>query len=116
MLGTVRAQLNERRKQRQNLSAFASLIATPGNLVTGVALPANGKLVAACAAALADIGPLVSVNGTRTIFGSAGAAGNTNSLGYYERDVTLTKAPGAAGVVTLYVQDSLGNLHKIAEG
>lgn len=101
------------RKGRQELKAFAALMATPGSLTTGVALPASATLRVATDAVLAGVTPLVQV-GSRTLSASARAANVSHGLGWFERGKVFTKAAGATGVVKLYVQDDLGDLHLIA--
>lgn len=107
--------IQDRQKRRRELTAFASLIETPGDLVAGITLPASAKLYASVAAAMADNGPLVTVSDT-IVNGTAGASGELHSLGHHERDKQVVKAAGAAGVVTLYVSDGFGKPLKIAEG
>lgn len=105
-----------RRKARQDLAEFASLIDAPGNLATGVVLPANAHLRASVAALLAAPTVVIDVSGGREIGLPAGASGKVSRVGYFEASRTITKAAGAPATVSVYVEDGFGTLYKIAEG
>lgn len=106
-----------RRKARGDLTRFAALIDTPGNLLTGVKLPGNGKLLASTSSVLAVPTVLVNVNaGGRDIGIAAGAANKVHALGGFERGRTVTKKAGAPGTVSIYVADGFGRPVLIAQG
>lgn len=106
-------RINEQ-KRRQNVLRFAALIANPGNLAAGVVLPANANLFVSSSDVLAAATPLVQVKGAAR--SAIGAAGAVRPAGYAERNQTVLKAPGAPGVVTLYVEGNFGKPIKIAQG
>jgi hypothetical protein len=103
------------RRARQDLSAFNALIAAPGNLVTGVALPANGLFYLTTTSALASAHVQVTCDG-RSIGARAGAAGTYSAAGWFARASVVKKDAGATGTVSLWVQDAVGSFHKIAQG
>lgn len=102
-------------KKRQNLARFAGLGIAPGNLVDGITLPGNGKLLVSCAAENAAVAAMVEVKGV-AMHCPAGVAGRKHPIGYAEQGVRVAKAAGAPGVVTLYVEGNFGVPVKIAEG
>lgn len=106
---------SEARRERQDLSAFAALIATPGDLSTGFVLPANGDLYVACSDALVATTVLVDV-GTRELGNAPSAAGRANHIGWFERGVNVVTHLGAPGTISLYIRSGLGVLLKIGEG
>jgi hypothetical protein len=105
-----------RRSDRQDFKKFAALIKTPGNLVTGVSLPANGQIYVSTSTLLAS-SPTILVNaGTRALGVSSGPANATHHVGKLSRAVNVVKAAGAPGTVKLYVRNGLGKLFLIAQG
>jgi hypothetical protein len=110
-----RDQICDNRKHRQDLTKFNGLVATPGNLVTGVVLPANAKLYASCDAVIAAPVAVVTIKG-KSYSLPACAANTIFPIQYAERDATVQKAAGAPGVISLYIEGNLGKLLKIAQG
>ena len=104
-----------RQNGRRALSEFSALIDTPGNLATGVKLPAPAFIVVSTTSALVANTKLVSI-GARDLYVPPQAAGAYRSLGMFQASKTFTKAAGAPGTVSLYVRDGVGALHKIAQG
>lgn len=107
-----------RRSSLQDLYKFKSLIATPGNLTTGVALPANGQFFLSTTSALLAVTLLANVTnvkGTRALGNPISIAGAKNPIGFLERGVTVSKRGGAPGTVRLYVRDESGNSLLIAQ-
>lgn len=100
------------------------MIATPGSLATGVVLPAMGDLFVSTSAALVAPQallemPAVVVNGVSTQRkpgGKAGAAGTLTHVGRIGATTAIKKTAGAPGTVSLYVRDTAGALHVIAQG
>ena len=111
----IAAMLAARRKDRQNLSKYASLISSPGNLATGFQLPANGTLFTSTTSVLAVADELVAV-GDRVLTVAAGAANRKHSVGYFEAGKEVSKAPGAPGTVSLYVANGFGQPVLIGQG
>ncbi len=105
----------ERREARQDFKKFAALIATPGDLVAGVSLPANGLFSVSTTSVLAATTVLVNA-GTRALGAPAQAAGVTYSVGKLSRAVRVVKDGLAPGTVKLYVRDGFGKPHLIAQG
>jgi hypothetical protein len=103
------------RRRRQQYDRFRALVATPGNLTTGVALPAACTLYASTSSVLAATTKLVDA-GTRELGAPAGAANAQHCIGFFEPGVTITKHTGAPGTVSLYVQDPAGVRQLIAQG
>lgn len=108
-------QLARRQRARRDLKQFDALIATPGNLATGVSLPANADLHVSTSSVLATVTLLVDANAAE-LGVRAGAANRTHPVGWFGRDVVVKKHTGAPGTVSLYVEDAFGGLIKIAEG
>lgn len=107
--------LRQRRKLRENLTAMAALIETPADLGDGVQLPAGAELALSYSSVLATATVLIEAN-DRSIGLQAGAANAKHTIGWFEKGVTLTKAGGVAGVVSVYVRDGFGVARLIAEG
>lgn len=115
------ALLYKRRKAREDFTSFAGLIATPGNLATGVALPAGAALYASRSVAtlattkILDVkaagGTLVAEQHLGTV-----AADAPYWVGHAREDLVLVKAVGLAGTLRVYVRNGIGTLFKIAEG
>lgn len=103
------------RRRRQQYDRFRALVETPGNLATGVALPATGTLYVSTTSVLAATTKLVDA-GVRELGAPAGAANAQHGIGTFEPGVTFTKHTGAPGTVSLYVQDPSGVRQKIAQG
>lgn len=114
--GVVDRLLNKRRRERYAFQRYAALIATPGDLTTGVALPASARLRASVAAVLAAPTVVLNESSGRDIGLPAGASGDVHAIGWFEQDRELTKDAAAPGVVSLYIEDSFGKVYKIAEG
>lgn len=96
------------------MTSYDSLIAAPGDLAAGITLPANARLYASVSVLLASTTAVVSVNGV-DISLPAGAANAMSLIGWFERDRVVTKV-APSGTVSLYAEDGLGVLRKIAEG
>jgi hypothetical protein len=114
-MSSAQGTAEARRKARQDLSRFDALIASPGNLASGFALPGNGRLHVSTSAALGVADALVEV-GDRTLSIRSGAANRVCSIGYFEHGKIAIKASGAPGVVSLYVEDGLGVPILIGQG
>lgn len=100
-----------RRKARQNVSAFAALIATPA---TGdFDMPAGGKilLLATAGAAAGDTAAVVSGPSTRTIKTPLLLAGESVVIDWIERASNVALSTGFEA----YVDTGLGLYKKIAE-
>lgn len=106
---------NRRRREETNFARFKALVAAPGNLATGVTLPAGVKLYASSSSALAAISPMITANSITTS-APVSQAGEARPMGYFQRDTVVIKAAGAVGTISLYVQDGVGKLYKIAQG
>lgn len=104
------------KQERMNFDRFESLIAAPGNLVTGITLPAGAKLYVSSTSALAAVTPMISANATDVNVPATATVGLQQSVGYHSKDRLIKKAVGAVGTVSLYVQNGLGTLFKIAQG
>lgn len=108
--------LNDEQEQaRLDFRKFKALIATPGNLVTGVKLPANCILYASTSAVVAVPIGLITVN-ARTLSASPGAANKIHSYNGVERGRTVTKAASAPGTVRVYVDNGSGKPILFAQG
>lgn len=105
-----------KRRARQDLKGFDALIASPGNLATGIVLPANGVFFLSNSTLRAVTTVVMTVNPDRTIGIPASAANTYSPAGWLAAGKTVAKAVGAPGTVRLYVQDDLGTLYLIAEG
>ncbi len=103
-------------RERQNFVRYKSLIATPGNLGTGVTLPADGYFYLSYSAVLASATVLVTANTTRDIGAPAEAANTQSPIGKLSRGVVVKKKTGVVGTVKLYVRDGLGRRFLIAQG
>ena len=103
-----------RQMGRRALSEFSALIATPGNLATGVKIPAPARIVVTTTSILAANTNLVNTP-SRQLYAPVQAADAYHSLGRFDAGTTFTKAGGAPGTVRLYIRDDLGVLHKFAE-
>jgi hypothetical protein len=102
------------RRVRQDFTDYAALVATPGSLTTGVALPAAGILWVSTTSALVAATALVDI-GARSLGAPIGAANARHKIGYFETGMTVELAATAVGTVSLYVEDPARVLHKIAE-
>jgi len=103
------------RRERQDLSKFRALIATPGDLAAGVTLPANATVYVSTTSALVASTALITVNDADR-FSPIQAANRRDLLGLVQRGRVVKKKVGAPGTVSVYVQDGLGKLRKIAQG
>lgn len=109
------ADLQCERRDRQDFRAFKTLIATPGDLVAGFKLPANGYFYISTTSALGAITPLL-VARTHTLSAPIGAANRVQPIGYLEKAWNVVKAGGALGTVSLFVRNGMGKLIKIGQG
>lgn len=112
----INRQRVARRKGRQRESAFAALVATPGDLTAGVALPLAAPLVVASDAELTDVTALLETSRGAVLHAPAGAAAARWPVGTQDAGVTITKHADAVGTVSVYVKAGLGRLLLIAEG
>jgi len=103
------------RKQRQDVTEFDALVATPANLATGFNLPANAELYVSTSSVVAVNTKLLDCGG-RSLYVGPGVAGLKHHIGYYERSENVKKAAAAPGTVSVYIRDGIGKLFKIAEG
>jgi hypothetical protein len=103
------AVTHQKRKAKQDLSAFKARLASPtaGNF----SLPANARLairsVAGCAA-----GTSIVTIGSRTIKAPALAAGGVHPIGYFERGKAVSPIAG----FEMLVDTGLGRYGKIGQG
>lgn len=104
-----------RNRDRADLAKFGDLIATPGNLVVGVSLPANCTLFASTSSVLAVASVAIDIN-ARTVSLPIGAANAVHKFGGVERGRRITKATGAPGTVSVYIADGFGKPILIAQG
>lgn len=106
--------LRRKRRERQNVTAFAALIDTPGDLAAGVVFPANGVMYVSCSQELTDTTVLLEIKEVE--YGApALPADEAYNVAFVEKDVTVTKAAGAPGVVSIFIRDGVGALFKIGE-
>ncbi len=115
------ALLVKRRQLREDLSAFRSLIAAPGDLTAGVPMPAGAMLYGARSTALLATTKVLTVRapGGTLITEQhlpVSAAETPRWLGYVREDLVLFKATGLTGTLRVYVRNGVGKLFKIAEG
>ena len=103
------------RKERQNFSAFAALMASPANLVTGFYMPANAELYVSSSSVLTSATALITVN-ARSLGAKTTIANLKRHVGWIEQMKHVVKASGAPGTVRVYVRGPAGALTKIAEG
>jgi hypothetical protein len=115
-LAAVRDTAVDRRVSLKNAQAFAALVAAPGNLATGFQLPAAADLWASSSGIHAVVKPMITANTTRTLSGDVGAANVKHHVGYFERGVTVKKAAGAVGTISLYFKDWHGDFHLFGQG
>lgn len=101
-----------RRRERQNVSKFKSLIATPA--VGAVTLPAGARISFVSTAGSTAGDTLATIVGTttRTIKAKTLAAGARQVLDYAERGVVITPSVG----INLYIDQGLNRWAKIAGG
>lgn len=105
--------------ERENFKKFKTLIATPGNLVTGISLPANAQVVLSYSATLAASTVLVdagTTDGVRAMGMPASVAGTHFHIGKLSRATSLKKHTGVVGTVSAYYRNGLGHLYLIAQG
>lgn len=106
-------------RERENFKKFKALIATPGNLTSGVSLPANADIYIASSSALAAVTLLVdavSSEGTRNLGAPISVAGDPHHIGRLYRATTIKKHTAAPGTVSAYMRNGLGHLFLIAQG
>jgi len=102
----------EHRKERQNVTAFAALVASP---VTGaVTLPAGARLAfrSVAGATAGTTAATIAASTNRTIKTPALAAGESMTLDYVERAAVVTPAAGFEVLLDI----GLGRFTKIGEG
>jgi hypothetical protein len=113
------ARIQQKRKLRERIdfAAFAELIATPATITTvaGVTLPANAALYVSIANTTLVNKHVLEV-GPRTISVPSLGANHYWPIGSFERGRTLKLSAAVGTVVSVYMQDGAGKLHKIAEG
>lgn len=97
------------RMNRQNFSAYAALIASPGAIATGFDLPANGDLYVSTDVPLASTTLLLDCE-SRELGAPASAAGVVHHIGWLERGRHVVKNATAPGNVSLWLRDSIGKL------
>jgi len=107
--------LRKKRKKRQARGEYSTLIQVPGNLTTGIKLPANGNFRCSLAAQSAG-GDLVLDAGTRELGVPAIAADIKYPLGFLEKGVTVTVKAGLPGTLSLYLETGLGVTSLIGTG
>lgn len=108
--------VRRRQKARRDYSAFAALLDTPGNLVTGVTLPAAAEVYVSTTSALLATTNLLTVAPARALAAPAQAAGAKHHAGRLGATAAVSKAAGAPGTVSLYVRDPAGVPRLIAQG
>lgn len=111
------ALLNARRRARaaRDWRAYDALAATPGDLETGVELPANGRLELTVDAETETGEVEVDVSG-RTIGIAGGPAGTRFSLGWHEEGRTVTTSGSLGATATLHVIDEWHSPRAVATG
>lgn len=97
--------LQEHRKRRQNVDAFATLIKTPAASFT---MPANGRLAIQGAFAGGSVLTLTGAT-TQTLNAPALAAGQIYVLGAFEKDAKVVVTTGA----NVYLDTGMGVYSKI---
>lgn len=112
----VTAVAYRRRKARQDFDEFAALVATPGNLATGVKLPAPAEVYVSTSSVLAASTVLVRTGTGRDLGGRVGPANQKHHVGRLGATLTVTKKAGAPGTVRLWVRDPAGVPKLIAQG
>lgn len=105
----------DRQRDRQDFAKFSALITTPGNLATGLQLPANCTMFASTDAILGATTALIEISG-RTLYAHAGAANHINAYDGVECGRTIIKAVGAPGTVSVYLADGFGTPVLFAQG
>lgn len=106
-------------RDRENFTKFKTLIAVPGNLVSGVSLPADADIFIASSSLLAVTTLLVdavSSEGTRAMGSPARPAADPYHIGRLYRATNVTKHASAPGTVSVYVRNGMGKLFLIAQG
>lgn len=107
--------LRRRRKSRQDYSAFDALLATPGDLLAGVKLPARATVLLSTTSTLLSPTLLVDV-GARSLGIPSGAANAQHVIGSLGPGATVVKRAGAPGTVSLWIRTPAGSVRKIAQG
>lgn len=106
-------------RERENFKKFKALIATPGNLVSGVSLPANADVYVSSSSVLAAVTLLVDAigpEGTRNLGVPISVANDPHHIGRLYRATTVKKHTAAPGTVSVYMRNDLGHLFLFAQG
>lgn len=106
-------------RERENFTKFKALIAVPGDLASGVSLPANADIYIASSSALVATTLLVDAvgsEGTRNLAAPISSASDPHHVGRLYRATTIKKHTGAPGTVSAYMRDGMGVLFLIAQG
>lgn len=98
--------VRERRRERQDLSAYQFLIATPIDVASdSIVLPANGEIGVSFSTPVAA-GDLTVTVGSRNLENPALDADVVHKLGYFERGRELSFVwSGDPATITVYVID-----------
>lgn len=111
---TTPCHVYRERKERQNVSAFSALIDTPGDLATGVVIPAEADVYVSTSSVLASTTHLLDV-ADREIGAPAAPANEAHHIGRLHRGSVVEKAAGAPGTVSVFVRDGMGSLFKFGQ-
>ncbi len=114
------SHIYQRRKERQNFTAYKALIETPGNLETGVPILAEADIYASVDVETEETTLVVDVDASEETERNLGIpelpADAPHNIGRLHRGSTITKNAEAPGIVSVFIRDGMGKLHKIGEG
>ena len=107
--------IDERRRNRQNETKFATLIASPFNMAGGaLILPANADLAYSYSVNLSASTLSLSLQNGRVIKNKALIAGVKTRFGWFERAFKITPSCAVAGTLSIYLAQGLGRYALIA--
>ncbi len=112
-MATLRTAL-KKRKERQDVSSYDALVATPGDLVAGIKLPANAFLQVSSAVVITP--SLVLDIGSREIGVPDLLADVKYPIGFFEKDVTVTVKGALPGLLSLFIESGLDKTALIGTG
>lgn len=111
---SARTAMRRLQRRRQDFSAYATLIATPGDLVAGFDLPASAEIFLTTDAVIVESTVLINA-GSRDL-GIPVSDKQAHHVGRLETDTNVVKDAAAPGTVSMYIRDLAGALVKIGEG
>lgn len=114
---TFAGVLSRRRQAKHDYTAYRALIGAPGNLTTGIRLPASVQLYVATNIITNSPGPVnvLLVNNTRQLFMKQGA-NVKQDVGRFSSGMVVKKATaGSPGAVKIYIMDRVGVFHLIGQ-